>query len=75
MPGSVKGCRVTMHVHLVDVESLWEHLQNTSGPDGEGFWTPERRALYAEAVSVIRPRQRQTPRPAHQGRTGEELKR
>lgn len=52
--GFVKGCRVTMHVHLVDVESLWEHLQNTSGPDGEGFWTPERRALYAEAVSVIR---------------------
>jgi hypothetical protein len=52
--GFVKGCRITTYLHLVDVESLWQHMQNTSGVDGELWWTPHRRELFAEAVSVVR---------------------
>lgn len=52
--GLVKGCRISHSHHLVDIGSLWEHLQATSGPDGESFWTPDRKERYSEAVSVIR---------------------
>jgi hypothetical protein len=52
--GFVKAVWLAPSTLLIDVESLWEHMQSTSGEDGFLWWTADRRARYQEAVSMTR---------------------
>lgn len=58
--GFVRGVRFTPKCSWVDLQSLHDHMTACSGPDGELFWTPERRDRFREAIALDR---RGTPRP------------
>jgi len=52
--GMVRVCKLTPTTRLVDLETLYEHLLNTSGEAGTEFWTDHRKALYHEAAGIVR---------------------
>lgn len=47
----VRGTAMAPASTMVDVWDLLQHYEQTSGPNMTAFWTPERRALYAETES------------------------
>lgn len=47
----VRGTAMAPASTMVDVWDLLMHFEQTSGPNMTAFWTPERRALYAETES------------------------
>lgn len=54
MAGFVKAVFLAPGCMLIDLQSLYDHMQASSGEDGAWWWTPERVARYREAVSIDR---------------------
>lgn len=52
MAGFLRGCRISPQTNLIDLESLWEHMQITGGEGGHLFWTPERCKRLSEAKTM-----------------------
>jgi len=47
--GFVKSSRPTPFVTIIDVQSLLDHIEATSGENAAAFWSAENRRKYAEA--------------------------
>jgi hypothetical protein len=62
--GFVKASRPTPFVTLVDVQSLLDHIEATSGDNAAAWWTEERRIQYRTAYYQSGLRLRRTEQPA-----------
>ena len=47
MAGFIKGHRMAPGVTLLDLQSIYDHLERTRDPE---YWTEERRAQYRKAI-------------------------
>lgn len=62
--GFVQASRPTPFVTLVDVQSIMDHIDATSGDNAATWWTEERRIQYRQAYYTSGMRLRRTEQPA-----------
>lgn len=65
--GMVRGCKLTPSSTMLDVHSLVEHINNTTGERAREFWTAEKRRAYREAYDSYHS-EGMTDRPRQRGR-------